>query len=395
MKIRNIMMVVAAMVTGSLFAESGFSYQGRLVNDLGAALTNDTPVRISIYKERSGGSALWAKELSVSPNSNGTFNVELAGVGKASENSTITIDKVLSTSDDRYLEISVVGANGQSDATVTPRQKILPVPNAIYAQNVSEARGDFTVRGKTTVYGSVVLYGKEIKGSEPNLTLGSDGSLAAVGTVVSGGVTAESGKFNNDVSVAGDLTVGGNVTLTPSQEGTVFNAKQTSFKVKRLEIVDGGELIVNGINPGVPVGVISIWSGDVGSIPDGWAVCDGSNGTPDLTGRFIVGAGKSFNSSVANDGGQPYSVGASGGKREVALTVEEMPRHYHEHFGDDWLDTHATRVRDQPGYDATSTRSGNSAWFKTTEAGGNSSNGTDAHENLPPYYALFYIMKVR
>ena len=395
MKIKHVMLAVAAMATGSLFAESGFAYQGRLVDENGVPVTNDTTVLFSIYGERSGGSVLWQKSQPVTPNSNGTFNVELAGVGRMIEGTNITLSAALSTGSDRYMEISVMGEGGQPDATVTPRQKILPVPNAIYAQNVSEARGDFTVRGTAKFYGDVTFYGKTNDGSTPNMTLGCNGSLDTVGTVVSGSVMAGNGNFRNDLAVDGDLTVGGNVTLNATQEGTVFTASQTVFKVKSLEIVKGGELTVSGINPGVPVGVISIWSGDVSSIPAGWAVCDGNNGTPDLTGRFVVGAGSSFGSSTANDGGQPYVKGTSGGKREVALTIEEMPKHYHEHFGDDQLDTHATRVSDQPGYDASSSRSGSSAWFKTTETGGNSTGGTDAHENLPPYYALFYIMKIK
>ena len=395
MKVKCLVAVVAAMATGSLFAESGFAYQGRLVDEKGTPLTNDTTVLFSIYAERSGGSPLWQKSQSVTPNSNGTFNVELAGVGRMVEGTNITLSAALSTIDDRYLELSVMGEGGQPDATVTPRQKILPVPNAIYAQNVSEARGDFTVRGTAKFYGDVTFYGKTSKESAPNMTLGSDGTLDTVGTMVSGSIVAGNGNFKNDLTVDGDLTVGGNVTLNATQEGTVFMASQTVFKVKSLEIVNGGELTVNGINPGVPVGVISIWSGDVSSIPAGWAVCDGSNGTPDLTGSFIVGAGSSFGSAAANDGGQPYVKGTSGGKREVALTISEMPKHYHEYFGDDQLEVHATRVRDQSGYDASSSKSGNSAWFKTTTAGGNSTGGTDAHENLPPYYALYYIMKIK
>lgn len=50
-----------------------------------------------------------------------------------------------------------------------------------------------------------------------------------------------------------------------------------------------------------PIGVILLWSGSVGSIPAGWALCDGSSGTPDLRNRFVIGAGST------------YSVGASGG----------------------------------------------------------------------------------
>lgn len=57
----------------------------------------------------------------------------------------------------------------------------------------------------------------------------------------------------------------------------------------------GGELVRSSAagNEGVsvPVGGIILWSGSVASIPSGWALCDGSSGTPDLRGRFVVGAG--------------------------------------------------------------------------------------------------------
>ena len=42
----------------------------------------------------------------------------------------------------------------------------------------------------------------------------------------------------------------------------------------------------------VPGGFIGMWSGSAETIPTGWALCDGTNGTPDLTDRFILGAGK-------------------------------------------------------------------------------------------------------
>lgn len=54
-----------------------------------------------------------------------------------------------------------------------------------------------------------------------------------------------------------------------------------------------------------------------GQIPAGWALCDGQNNTPDLRGRFVLGAG------------QEYEAGAMGGVEEVALTVEQMPKHAH------------------------------------------------------------------
>lgn len=392
MKVNHAVLAAAAMATGSLFAESGFSYQGRLVDEYGSPRTNAEAVVFSIYDQRGGGNLLWAKQQAVSPSANGTFNVELSGVGRG--DSPRELSEVIASTPECYLEVSFE-ENGTVAAVVTPRQKILPVPSAIYAHNVSEARGDFEVRGTTRFYGDVLFYGSVQKqsGGLPNLQV-AEGTLTTRDLVVNGAVkTSGDGVFNNDLTVQGDLAINGNVTLKAPQGGSTFKAENTDFTVKSLDIV-GGELKVNGLNPGVPIGVISMWSGSIDTVPDGWAVCDGNNGTPDLTGRFVVGAGSSVNSAKANDGGQAYAKGATGGAREVKLTVEQMPKHYHEYFGDDQLDTHATRVRDQGGYDADSKRSGDSAWFKTTETGGNSS-GTAAHENLPPYYALYYIMKVK
>ena len=56
-------------------------------------------------------------------------------------------------------------------------------------------------------------------------------------------------------------------------------------------------------------GMIMMWGGSIASIPSGWALCNGSNGTPDLRDRFIVGAGSG------------YSVGATGGSVTATDTV--------------------------------------------------------------------------
>jgi microcystin-dependent protein len=81
-------------------------------------------------------------------------------------------------------------------------------------------------------------------------------------------------------------------------------------------VVAGGS-IFSGNTILVPVGTILMWSGSVASIPAGWSLCDGSNGTPDLRGRFVIGAGGS------------YAVGASGGASSVALTTTHLPAHTH------------------------------------------------------------------
>ncbi len=44
----------------------------------------------------------------------------------------------------------------------------------------------------------------------------------------------------------------------------------------------------------IPIGGIILWSGSTGTIPTGWALCNGSNGTPNLQDRFVVGAGSGY-----------------------------------------------------------------------------------------------------
>jgi len=114
----------------------------------------------------------------------------------------------------------------------------------------------------------------------------------------------------------------------------------------------------------VPKGAIIIWSGAIDKIPNGWVLCDGTNGTPNLTDRFILGAGNS------------YSVGAVGGEAEHTLTVNEMPSHSHT-----------------LGYKSDGSGGGGSGPNKTGTINTDETGGGLPHNNMPPYYSLCYIMK--
>lgn len=118
-------------------------------------------------------------------------------------------------------------------------------------------------------------------------------------------------------------------------------------------------------------GMIVLWSGAVADIPNGWQICDGTNGTPDLQDKFIVGAGST------------YSVADTGGEATHTLTTTEMPAHTH------------TYDRKTGGISGDVAQLTAAIMCTTKTAIASSSTGGDgAHENRPPYYALAYIMKL-
>lgn len=170
------------------------------------------------------------------------------------------------------------------------------------------------------------------------------------------------------------------------------------------------------LNNPVPAGFIGMWSGAINAIPSGWLLCNGSNGTPDLRDRFIVGAGST------------YAVGNTGGSATVTLNESQMPSHTHvisATTGAAGAHTHTATVTDpghvhtanQPLPGSTSASSGGSTGQGTVRdtnsavtgisvsissaldhthsisASAATTGGGAAHENRPPYFALAYIMK--
>lgn len=144
----------------------------------------------------------------------------------------------------------------------------------------------------------------------------------------------------------------------------------------------------------IPSGVIAIWKGSLISIPSGWVLCNGSNGTPDLRDKFVVGAAGT------------YSVSGTGGSATVTLTTDQIPAHNHVASSN----STGAHTHDINGYPtggaqglviASGADTGGGINVVTTQSGGihshaitiNNTGGGTAHTNLPPYYALAYIMK--
>ena len=150
-----------------------------------------------------------------------------------------------------------------------------------------------------------------------------------------------------------------------------------------------------------PAGGIILWSGSTASIPSGWVLCDGSNSTPDLRDRFVVGAGSS------------YAVNATGGASSVTLATSQIPAHNHSAsssssttINDSGHSHSISALRPSESGNTISTSAGGAAVTASTNSAttgitastststsiGNTGGG-GSHENRPPYYALAYIMK--
>jgi hypothetical protein len=198
----------------------------------------------------------------------------------------------------------------------------------------------------------------------------------------------QDGSSGDPFTVAGTLVASGqavssgtlNVTGAFQLDGTAGGSGQVLLSAGGSNTPTWGNAFV--------AGMIMLWSGSSASIPSGWLLCDGTSSTPDLRNRFVVGAGST------------YAVGATGGSANAVVVSH----------------THTATVTD-PGHSHTPSPSTS---FLRATAGANGSNsgsnwrndtltigsattgitvanstegvsGTNA--NLPPYYALCYIMK--
>jgi microcystin-dependent protein len=222
------------------------------------------------------------------------------------------------------------------------------------------------------------------------------------------GVTASTAELNildGVTASTAELNILDGVTASTAELNILDGVTATTAELNILDGVTASTAEINllsGQTSLVPAGVIVMWSGSVASIPTGWLLCNGTNGTPDLRNRFVVGAGST------------YAVGNTGGADSVTLTEAQIPGHthsgntasagLHSHTINNAYGVSVGTVVD--GYFDGSTSAGgvaerNLVLSQTTDTQGNhvhsfttgSTGGGNSHENRPPYYALAYIMK--
>jgi len=246
---------------------------------------------------------------------------------------------------------------------------------------------------------------------------------------------------NSKLTVNGNLTIGSNIAAPT--DGVYIDGQvrigSGSGNTEKLEVdgnsnttgtVDADEFVGRGVTP---IGGIIMYSGATdgtlftgsglgvtGSKMEGWAICNGSNGTPNLRGRFIVGSTSGPNTGApanASDIDKLYDAGynvdgnGDSGENTHTLAVGELPSH--KHSGSTSTNgNHSHNVAwdtgSGGGYHSGPTNSSECAscagnYVHNTDSKGNHSHnfttdngtgGNGAHENRPPFYAVYYIMRI-
>jgi hypothetical protein len=160
-------------------------------------------------------------------------------------------------------------------------------------------------------------------------------------------------------------------------------------------IYDGTQFqLLNPANT-VPSGVITMWSGTIATIPNGWLLCNGSSGTPDLRNRFVIGA-------FSDTAGVAYTTitGAdtqTGGSKDAIVVshTHTVTDPGHNHLATGNVTAIVGTISLQAGAQGGSAPNGSANLLSaTTGITVNTTGSSGTNANLVPYFALAYIMKV-
>ena len=339
-----------------------------------------------------------------------------ANVAFSSGDVTISLSNTNASQTARNLRLNLTGTSGGARVLTVPaieKQYIVNngLADACTVKN-STGTGIAVPAGKTMVLFNDGTNVVDATTHLSSLTLSTDLAVADGGTGASDAATARTNLGLGTMATQNGTSVsisGGSATGLSNLTTTNFTASGTATSSGTLAVTGGltldgaagtaGQFLTSAGAGNTPTwttltafvsGMIMLWSGSTGTIPSGWALCDGTSGTPDLRDRFVVGAGST------------YAVDATGGSAD-AITVS------HTHTLTDSGHTHgAGSYQINTGGDAAQ-NSTNGAVFRSTIQTSTSVTGTSAsattgisiasagssgtNANLPPYYALAYIMK--
>ncbi len=237
----------------------------------------------------------------------------------------------------------------------------------------------------------------------PTKKLDVTGDAAISGTLTVGSLSGTASKATDL-----DINASNKVVYQASNGDTSTLPQGTSGQFLRSNGASTPSWETISTNGEVPIGGIIIWSGATNAIPTHWSLCSGQtvngNVTPDLRNRFVVGAGST------------YSVGATGGSANAVVVAHEHSSytHYNGTHGHGISDhghnhTYSRTVnfasgggdasnRRAPFQESTTNTNTRTTGISINDGGNHrhaiSNDGVDGtNKNLPPYYALAYIMR--
>jgi len=138
-------------------------------------------------------------------------------------------------------------------------------------------------------------------------------------------------------------------------------------------------------------GMVMIWYGSINTVPTGWAVCDGTNGTPNLKNKFVIGAGGTYGVNIPGgyaDAQLPTHTHA-GSTNSAGAHAHSTLNGYTGEYGNGAVAPGVTGPLFTSTMDKTSTEGAHTHTVTVNAAGASATN-----KNLPPFLALFYIMKI-
>jgi microcystin-dependent protein len=227
------------------------------------------------------------------------------------------------------------------------------------------------------------------------------GNITVSGTVDGRDLAADGAKLDGITASSAEINTLDGITASTAELNVLDGITASTAE---LNILDGVTASTSALNTAsthyVPSGGIIMWSGSIGTIPSGWYLCNGSNGTPDLRDRFIMGAGN-------------VDPATTGGASSYTLSTSQLPSHTHTFSGTTSSDgnhyhdiahnfdsgTAGDYISGNDGPNNISAAENRSP-TETAGAHTHSFSGTtqstgsgSSIDNRPAYYALAFIMK--
>jgi len=226
----------------------------------------DHALLFRLHDDSEDGSVVWEESIDVTFSS-GYYSVTL---GADEEGNPIDVDVL--GQHPLFLDLAIDGG-----AAMAPRHEVLSVPYAMMADTCENVSGGVVDASEIRVDGEpVITEGGTWTGPTPSVDWSE--------------LTGVPEGFADDID---DDTVLGESEVEAYIEAYITT---TPIHLTGASTV-GGSPIASGET--VPTGGIIMWSG--ADVPEGWALCDGTDGTPDLRNRFVVGAGDTY--TLAETGG--------------------------------------------------------------------------------------------